>query len=106
MTNQCSFLLPLGTAFPTIIPPVKGTAPYGTMEPTAEPKGSQKDASQEGPIWKQAWFWVVVVGVQVTLVTSVVAVPRLVKWNKRRKRLNNQNNDSVDQQSTPLVPRK
>lgn len=105
MTNQCSFLLPLGTAFPTIIPPVKGTAPYGTMEPTAEPKGSQKDASQEGPIGKQAWFLVVVVGVPATLMTSVVAA-QLVKWNKRRKRLNNQNNDSVDQQSTPLVPRK
>ena len=106
MTNQCSFLLSLGTAFPTIIPPVKGTTPYGTMEPPAEPEGSQEDASQEVPIGKQSWFWVVVVGVPVALVTSVVAVPRLVKWNKRRKRLNNQNNDSVAQQSTPLVPRK
>ena len=106
MINQCSFLLSLGTAFPTIIRPAKGTTPYGTMEPPAEPNGSQKDASQEVPIWKQAWFWVAVVGVPVALVTSVVAVPRLVKWNKRRKRLNDQNNDSVAQQSTPLVPRK
>ena len=106
MTNQCSFLLSLGTAFPTIIPTAKGTAPYGTMEPPAEPKGSQEDASKEEPIWKQPWFWAVVVGVPAALVTSVAAVPRLVKWNKRRKRLNDQNNDSVAQQSTPLVPRK
>ena len=105
MTNQCSFLLSLGTAFPTIIPPVKSTAPYGTMEPPTEPS-SQEDASQEEPIGKQPWFWVVVVGVPVALVTSVIAVPRLVKRNKRRKRLNDQNNDSVAQQSTPLVPRK
>ena len=107
MTNQCSFLLSLGTSFSTIIPPAKGTAPYGTIEPPAEPNGSQKDASEEVPIGKQPWFWVVVVGVPVALVTSaVVAVPRLVKWNKRRRRLNNRNNDSVAQQSTPLVPRK
>ena len=106
MTNQCSFLLSLGTAFPTIIPPAKGTAPYWTMEPPSEPNGSEKDGSQEEPIGKQPWFWFVVVGVPVVLVTSVAAVPRLVKWNKRRRRLNNRNNDSVAQQSTPLVPRK
>ena len=104
MTNQCSFLLSLGTAFSTIIPPAKGTAPYGTIEPPEEPNGSQKDASEEVPIGKQPWFWVVVVGVPVA--GAVVAVPRLVKSNKRRRRLNNRNNDSVAQQSTPLVPRK
>ena len=107
MTNQCSFLLSLGTAFSTIIPPAKSTAPYGTIEPPAEPNGSQKDASEEVPIAKQPWLWVVVVGVPVALVTSVVvAVPRLVKWNKRRKRSNNPNDNNVAKQSIPLKPRK
>ena len=58
--------------------------------------------------WKHdAWFWVVVVGVPVLLVKSVVvAVLRLLKWNERRKRLNNQNDNNVARQSTPLKPRK
>ena len=42
MKNQYSFLFSLGTAFPIIIPPVKGTAPHGTMEPPEEPNGGHK----------------------------------------------------------------
>ena len=58
------------------------------------------------PIWKHTWFCVAVVVVPVALVKIVVAVLRLLKWNKRRKQLNNQNDNNVAKQSFPLKPRK
>ena len=71
-----------GTTVPKTISPPSGTAPYET---------------QKAPTKPRPWFWAVVAGVTVVLVTTAVAV----KWRKRRL---NQNKDR--QQSIPPVQRK
>ena len=101
-SEKCSFLLNVtelssGTTVPETISPPSGTAPYETEKAPTEPRRVRKVESQETAIVKQPWFWAVVAGVTVVLVTTVVAV----KWRKRRL---NQNKDR--QQSIPLVQRK
>ena len=87
-----------GKTVPKTISPPSGTATYETEKAPTEPRRVQKVESQETAIVKQPWFWAVVAGVTVVL---VVAVPRFVKWRKRRL---NKNKDR--QQSIPLVQRK
>ena len=94
-------VLSSGTAVPKTLSPPSGNAPYETEKAPTEPRRVRKVESQETAIVKQPWFWAVVAGVTVVLVTTVVAVPRFVKWRKRRL---NQNKDR--QQSIPLVQRK
>ncbi|CAH3018846.1 unnamed protein product [Porites evermanni] len=70
-----------GTTVPKTISPPSGTAPYET---------------QKAPTKPRPWFWAVVAGVTVVLVTTAVAV----KWRKRRL-----NQNKGRQQSIPPVQR-